>query len=213
MTTIALTLFGIAALIFGSESLWRLKLLQPETARKIIHLSVGCVIAAWPHFISYQAIQLLSLVMLIGIYVSYKYKIFGSIHSVKRSTRGELLYPISIGICALLEPAPWIFTAAILHLAIADGLAAMVWTKVNGRTGYKILGHQKSLIGTGVFFITSLIIISVSFAGFATYDLAGVTPLTILAIAATATIVENISWYGLDNLTVPITVVLALSMV
>jgi phytol kinase len=213
MTTIILTILGIAGLILGTEILWRLKILKPEIARKIVHLSVGCVIAAWPYFINYQAIQWLSIFMFVGVYLSYKYKIFGSIHSVKRSTRGELLYPISIGLCAFIEPVPWIFTAAILHLAIADGLAAMVGTKINGRTSYKILGHQKSLVGTGVFFLTSLIIISGSFVSLANYDLLGITPLTILGIALLATVIENISWYGLDNLTVPLTIVLALSLV
>ncbi len=212
MTTIILTLLGIAGLIIFTESLWRAKRLNPEIARKLIHLSVGCVISIWPHFISYSAIQILSLMMLVGVFISYKFRIFGSIHGVKRSTRGELLYPISILACALLEPAPWIFTAAILHLAIADGLAAIVGSKVNGWSRYKILGHEKSLIGTGVFFLSSLIIISACYVYLDAEDLVGVAPLTIVGITSLATVVENVSWYGLDNLTVPISLVILLSI-
>lgn len=212
MTTIVLTLLGITGLIFATESLWRAQKLHPEVARKLIHLSVGCVISIWPHFISYSAIQILSLLMLVGVYISYKYKIFGSIHGVKRSTRGELLYPISIAFCAFLEPAPWIFTAAILHLAIADGLAAIVGSEVKGWTRYKILGHEKSLVGTGVFFLSSLTIISACYVYLDAEDLIGVAPLTIVGITSLATLVENVSWYGLDNLTVPITIVVLLSL-
>lgn len=213
MTTIVLTLIGLGLLLLATESLWKLGYLRAEVSRKIVHVSVGSVIAFWPHFISWRAIQLLCLGMLFAIAISYKFKIFGSIHSVKRSTKGELIYPISIGLCAMLQPAAWIFTAAILHLSIADGIAAIVGTKINGRTRYKILGHEKSLIGSGVFFVISLIIITSCFAAFATEDLIGITPLTLLAIAGIATLVENISWYGLDNFSVPITVVLLLSAV
>ncbi len=213
MTTIILSIIGLSALLLLTEILWKKKYLSAEISRKIVHVSVGSVIAFWPHFISWQWIQLLCLGMLAGIAVSYQFKIFGSIHSVKRSTKGELIYPISIGICALLQPAPWIFTAAILHLSIADGLAAIIGSRINGRTQYKILGHKKSLIGTGVFFITSLVIIASCFAAFATEDIVGITPVTLLLIALAATFVENISWYGLDNFSVPITIVLLLSAV
>lgn len=213
MTTIILTIIGLFMLLLVTESLWKKKILRAEVSRKIVHVSVGTVIAFWPQFISWTAIQILCLAMLFSIFISYKFKIFGSIHGVKRSTRGELIYPVSIGLCALLEPAPWIFTAAILHLAIADGLAAIVGSKMNGWTRYKIFGHEKSLVGSGVFFITSLVIISSCFVFLATQSLIGVTPLTIIGIAAIATLVENLSWYGIDNFTVPLTVVLALSLV
>lgn len=213
MTTIILTLLGLTALLFATEILWKKKYLQAEVSRKIVHISVGTVIAFWPHFISWQAIQLLCLGMFVAIAISYKFRIFGSIHDVKRSTKGELIYPISIGLCALIEPAPWVFTAAVLHLSIADGVAAMVGTKLNGRTRYKLLGHEKSLVGTGVFFVLSLVIISSCFVVFGTEDLLGIAPVTLLLIALATTFVENISWYGLDNFSVPITVVLLLSLV
>ncbi len=213
MTTIILSLLGISFLILASEILWQFKILQAEVARKIIHILVGCVISLWPHFISYDAIKLLSIALLIGIFLSRQFNIFSSIHAVKRSTVGEFVYPISIGLCAVLAPAPWIFTAAILHLSIADGLAAIIGTKTNGWTSYRVFGHKKSLIGSGVFFIVSLAIISVSYAVFTQQELIGIAPLAILAISGVATFVENISWYGLDNLTVPLTLVVALSLV
>ncbi len=213
MTTIILTLVGLCGLLLVTETLWRKKLLSAEVSRKITHISVGSVIAFWPHFISWGAIQILCLGMLVAIFISYHFKLFGSIHRVKRSTKGELLYPISIGVCALLQPAPWVFTVAILHLSIADGLAAIVGSKINGWTRYKIFGHQKSLVGTGVFFVASLTIISFSYIFLAQDDIVGVAPAMVLLIASMATVVENLSWYGLDNLTVPVAIVLALSVV
>lgn len=213
MTTIILSFLGIATLILFSEILWQFRLIKPEIARKIIHISVGCVIAIWPHFISYDAIKFISLLFLVGIFLSRELNLFSSIHSVKRSTIGELIYPVSIGLCAVIEPAPWVFTAAILHLALADGAAAIIGTKTNGWTQYKILGHKKSLIGTGVFFLISLLIISVSYTVFRTDHFISVSPVAILAVALIATFIENISWYGLDNLSVPIIIVVTLSLI
>lgn len=212
MIAIALSIATFFVLLLIVEILWRKKTLSAELSRKIIHIIVGSIIAFWPFFIEWRVIQLLSIILFVGITLSYKLHLFKSIHSVKRSTKGELLYPISIGICALMQPAPWIFTAAILHLSFADGLAAIVGSKTNGWTQYKIFGHKKSLVGSGVFFIVSLSIICASYAVLATDNIAGVSSVMLLLAAVGISVVENISWYGLDNLTVPISVIIFLSV-
>ncbi len=98
------------------------------------------------------------------VLVSHKLKIFKSIHLVDRITKGELLYPIGIAICAFLEPIPWVFTAAILHLALADGMAAIIGTHYGHKTRYTLISHGKSVAGSAAFFVTSFaIFISASF--------------------------------------------------
>ncbi len=213
MIEIIVALGVVVVLIVITEILWRKKLLAPEVSRKLIHVIGGCSVAFWPYFMSFRAIQLLSVALLVGIAISYKLRIFGSIHSVKRSTKGELIYPIGIGICALLTNEPWIFTAAVLHLAIADGLAAIVGTKWGKRTNYRFGPQNKSLIGTGVFFIVSLLIITISYSLLGNEELLNTGAVVLLGIAGLATVVENISPYGLDNLSVPLTIVLALNLI
>ncbi len=212
MSETLLALGGIGSLIIITEILWRKKMLAPEISRKLIHVIGGCLVAFWPQFMSFRTIQLLSLGLLLGIAISYRFGIFGSIHSVRRSTKGELIYPIGIGVCALLTNEPWIFTAAILHLAIADGLAAVIGTKWGRRTHYRFGPQRKSLIGTGAFFIVSLLIITISYSLLGTQHLT-IGTLSLLGIAGLATVVENISPYGLDNLTVPLTIALALHLI
>lgn len=208
------SLFAIFVLLVLTEFAWRKKYLSPEVARKIIHVIAGSIIAAWPFFMSWGTIQLLSLALLLVVIISQRFKIFGSIHSVRRSTKGEILYPLGIALCALFEPAPWIFAAAILHLAIADGLAALVGTTHWGkRTKYKLGLQTKSLAGTGAFFVSSLMIVTGSYVLLDSPELGGVSAMNLLMIAGLATFVENISWYGMDNVSVPLVVLFMLSSV
>lgn len=212
MNAIIVSICLIFVLLVATEFAWRKKYLRPELARKIIHVIAGSVIAAWPFFMSWQTIQLLSLALLTVVVISHRFRIFGSIHSVKRSTKGEILYPIGIGLCAAFEPSPWIFTAAILHLAIADGLAAILGTTKWGmRTRYSLGVQTKSLVGTGAFFVTSLLIISICYVLLDTAGLGGISAVSLLVIAGSATLVENISWYGMDNVSVPLVVLFMLS--
>ncbi len=212
MAEIILALGIIAFLLLLAESLWRLKLVSTEVARKLIHVLGGVSVAFWPYFMSFQMIQLLSLALLIGIGISYRFRILGSIHDVRRSTKGELIYPIGIGICALLTQDSWIFTAAILHLAVADGLAAVIGAKWGRRTKYRLGPLHKSLLGTGAFFIASLLIITISYALLGGQQLMNASSLALLGIAGLATVVENISPYGFDNLAVPVIIALALNL-
>jgi phytol kinase len=210
MLGIILSLFGILVLLVVTETLWIKKHLHVETARKIIHISTGVFIAFWPFWMSWRAIQIISLLMFLVIVVSHKFKIFNSIHGVSRLTKGELLYPLGIAIAAFVAPNPAIFTIAILNLALADGMASVIGHRYGFFNGYKILGHKKSVMGTITFFFISSLIFTAGIAASSfvdSFSLLQVVVLFPLLLAA----IENISWYGLDNITVPVTAILLLS--
>lgn len=211
LISLACTLLPILVLVLTTEYLWRTKKLSIEVSRKIIHIGTGVMIAFWPFFLNWTVIQLLSVALLAVVLVSYKFHLFKSIHSVERITRGEVLYPIGIGLCALLEPTVWVFTAAILHLALADGLAAIVGVKYGKKNSYQLLSHGKSLAGSLAFLATSFAIFTA--ASFLVSDQA--LPHLygwFLWSALVLTIVENISWYGLDDITVPLGVIILLTV-
>jgi phytol kinase len=206
-----LSLLAIFLLLLVMEYLWRTGKVHSEVSRKVVHMGTGVMIAFWPLYIKWEIIQLLSVVMLVVVLISHHFHIFKSIHSVKRLTRGEILYPIGIGISAFLEPSPWVFTAAILHLALADGIAAIVGLHFGHKTRYTLISHGKSLVGSAAFFVTSFaIFVSASFlvSDNALPHLYG----WFLWSALTLTFVENISWYGLDDITVPLSVIIILTV-
>lgn len=200
----------IWALLVAVDKEWEAGKLHVETSRKIIHMLTGAYIAFWPLFIPWTYIQLLSLALIAVIVLSYRYNIFRSIHEVDRLTSGELMFPLAIAVCAFIEPAAWMFTAAILHLAIADSMAAIVGTKWGNKSSYKIFNHKKSVTGSLAFIATSFaILLSTTFFVEpmnlpSAVWLLGIMPLVLVVL-------ENISFYGADNLTVPLAVIVMLA--
>jgi dolichol kinase len=209
MLNIVLSLVGLATLLLLTEFLWKKKQLHAETARKIVHISSGVFIAFWPLWMSWPQIQITSVLLFFIVLITGKLKIFNSIHGVSRLTRGELLYPIGIGLAAFIAPSTAFFWIAVLNLALADGLAAVAGNKLGVFNGYKIFGHKKSVIGTTTCFVVSSIIFSVGiYAGSFVDYFPLIQAVIIFPLLVTA--VENLSWYGLDNITIPLTVVILL---
>ena len=206
MWTIAAIAVVFLILIF-SEYLSRSKGVHSELTRKIVHVLVGMFVAFWPFFLSWQQIQVMSLLFLIVVLVSIKFNIFGSIHAVRRNVWGEVLFAIVIGMLAFIATDPWVFAAAMLHLSLADGLAAVIGLAYGEHNSYRLLGRTKSLAGSLAFFFTSIVIM-IWYVAFSA-DTASAVSLLWLPVAAT--VAENLSGEGTDNLVVPLLVALVLT--
>lgn len=202
----------VGAVLLVSEYLWRTKRVHSETSRKFVHIIVGTFISSWAFFMTKQQIQVLSLILLVGVLASMKLSIFSSVHGVKRRTWGEPLFAVSVGLVAMITSSEYIFAAAILHLSLADGLAAIVGVKYGEKSGYKVLGHYKTLLGTAVFFVTSLVITYwVVLNGPAAFEVHAA--ILLLGLPVIATIAENLAVNGTDNIVVPVIVVLVLQFI
>jgi phytol kinase len=193
-------------LIFA-EYLSRSKGVHSELTRKIVHILVGMFVAFWPFFLSWRQIQVLSLLFLIAVLISIKLNIFNSIHAVSRNAWGEVLFAVIIGLLAFISTDPWIFAAAMLHLSVADGLAAVVGLAYGEHNSYRIFGRTKSLAGSLAFFFSSAAVMFwyISFSG------AEASAVALLWLPVAATIAENLSGEGTDNLVIPLLVALTLT--
>lgn len=193
-----------------AEKLREQKKIAGETARKFVHITVGVFVASWPFYLSQFTMVCLSLAFLVVILVSRRYHIFYAIHNVYRKTWGDVLFPIGIGLTAVLAYNPWIFSAAILHLALADGMAAIVGERYGKAHAYKILGQKKTIEGTAVFYVISLLIVMI-LVFLAPTGLGHVALPLLLWLPLIATMVENIAPRGADNILVPLTVCVILN--
>lgn len=212
MITIALSLAAIFVVLIVSEVLWRNNKLEPETARKFIHISVGSFIAFWPLYMSWQTIQILAAILFLGVLASCQLGMFGAIHHVKRKTSGELWFPVGVGISALVTTQPWIFCIAILHMSLADGLAAIVGTKWGlNHSSYQIGNHTKSFLGSLTFLGVSIVLCAAAYI-FLRSELPGVSLAVFAIVPFLATAVESISRKGLDNVFIPLSVIFALGL-
>lgn len=212
LVSMIFALGGVGLILLCAELIWHgARPKQSEQTRKLVHIMVGVYIAFWPKFLELYQIQILSLLLVIIVYFSKKLGLFRSIHNVRRSTYGELLFPLGVFVAATFADSGWIYFAAILHLSLADGLAALIGVRYLKRFRYTIVGNTKTLIGTAVFYATSIGILAGSMMGDpAVYGQSAWYVL--LALPVVATFIENISPKGTDNILVPLVVVVVLNM-
>lgn len=197
-----LTILTVLCVLLISEVWWHHKRPHDEFSRKFVHISVGTFAAFWPYYLSWNEILFLSAAFLIVVTISQYLGLFKAIHAVERPTWGEVCFAISVGVLALVAREPLIYTVALLHMSLSDGLAALVGTKFGRSNSYNVWGHKKSIAGSAAFFISSLTIL-VAYA-----QVASIAPpaLIIVGLAALATALENLAVRGLDNLVVTLVV-------
>ena len=202
-----LVVFVTFCILIFAEYLSRLKQIHAELTRKLVHVAVGTFVAFWPFFLTWRQIQFLSLAFFVVVCLSIRMDIFRSIHAVKRSITGELLFAIVIGLLALIATDKWIFMAAMLHLSVADGLAAVVGLGWGDTNSYKVMGKEKSIAGSLAFLVTSFVILGI----YALFSNSDTSLATLLVLPFVATAVENIAVNGTDNLVMPLLIAVVLA--
>ena len=209
MTYLGLTVLAVFALLVGSEAWWRKRRPHDEFSRKFIHIFVGSFAAFWPFYLAWGWIVALSAAFVLGVILSKYFKVFQSIHAVERPTWGEVYFALAVGVLAFITHQPWVYAVALLHMSLADGLAAVAGVTWGKPTQYKVFGHAKSVIGSLTFFAVSLALLMFyqSMTGHA------LPVVAVLGIAAAATAVENLGVFGLDNLLIPIFIGLVLTRI
>lgn len=197
----------VFVLLVANEWWFRTHGRRGEVSRKLVHMTVGSFVAFWPYFLGWSQILWLSVAFLIVVVTSKMLHVFPAIHQVSRRTWGEVFFAVVVGAITLVTHNKAIYAVAILHMSLADGLAAIVGTRFGGRYRYKVLGATKSLAGTVTFMLTSLLIVTVfELTAGGTFNDA---ELAMVPIAAA--LIENFGVLGLDNLLVPVLVVTMLS--
>jgi dolichol kinase len=212
MVNVILCLLGLALFILISEQLYKRKLLKPEDRRKFVHICSGCFIAFWPWLISWRAIQILGLLIVVGSAINNHFNVFRFSKGIHRRTYGEYYFGLAVTACALLTDVKVFFMIAMLEMAVADGLAAVVGKRMGGKTTYKVFGNNKSLVGTLTFWFASLCVIGTGLIFAHDYITYRNYYWLILLLPPALTLIENLFVWGLDDLAVPIVVILALNL-
>ncbi|HET9850176.1 MAG TPA: hypothetical protein VFP35_00915 [Candidatus Saccharimonadales bacterium] len=131
---------------------------------------------------------------------------------MNRRTYGDYFFALSVTVCAMITTNKVFFMAAILMMALADGLAALAGKKFGKRLKYTVFGQTKTGVGTMTFWFTAVCILDIA-------SLLAHNSLVynhyywlILLLPPGLTIVENLGVYGLDNLLVPVLTVVVLRL-
>ena len=201
---------GTGLILLAGELLWKKKILKGEYARKFVHILTASFAAFWPTFMSRNYIVLLSVLFMVVLVVAKKLQIFNSIRGVRRTSYGELLYALAIGLCAILFTVKGMYAIAVLHIALADGFAAIIGITMSHRASrFKFNGSTKSVEGSLTFLLISFFLNATYWVGgFSPHtfnsQLMFLIPLYSLLTAVFLTILEIISPKGSDNILVPV---------
>lgn len=143
MLNLLLVVGIVFCLLLVSELLAKKNKKYPEINRKFVHITVGSFVAFWPLLLSWNQIIGLSVAFICVVTISRRLHIFKAIHGVKRATMGEIYFALIVGLLALVTQDGWIYMTALLHMSLADGLAAVIGTRYGKGTTYKILVQPK----------------------------------------------------------------------
>ncbi|OVE78538.1 hypothetical protein BVY00_02540, partial [bacterium G20] len=81
----------------------------------------------------WRSMELIGLAMLLVVLLNHRSKTIHMNGDIKRQTYGGVLFAVAIILCALLTHVKIFFALAILHLSLADGLAAVIGTAYGKR--------------------------------------------------------------------------------
>ncbi|MBP6015866.1 MAG: hypothetical protein KA586_04040 [Candidatus Promineofilum sp.] len=205
----------ISAMIGLAEGLRRWRGYGASFTRKVIHIGVGMLSWAlpflftspWPFVFACAAFMVINL-------LDWRYGLIGAMQSQHRSNLGTVYFPLAAAVVALLFwDRPPLMVAALMPLTWGDGLAPVIGAAY-GRRIYRIHTSTRTLEGSLGFFVAGLI---------ATWLALWVMPgtpeispsaafLPALIIMGVTTLIEAVSIWGLDNLTVTAAAIVILSV-
>ena len=197
---------AFAGFFAGVEVVSRRLHLDHEVTRKLVHLTAGLAAAALPLILTFHQVAALGLVFTVAMAASQRLNLLRSIHGVRRSTLGEVCFPLAISVTALLFPERAVFAYAVTTMAVSD-VAAWAAGRRFGRSRLPVPGSVKTYAGSAAFFTATLVIGALLLPALSH----GVSPALLLCgpVALVATVVEALSSRGLDNLLVsPLTAAL-----
>lgn len=208
--------FGYIFAVIGlAEVLRRQRGYGTGFTRKFIHIGVGMLSwlvpflfdSAWPFVLACAVFILINL-------LDYRVGFFSAMASSDRTNLGTVYFPLAAAVVAVIFwDTPPLMVAALMPLTWGDGLAPVIG-RAYGHNTYVVFGQTRSLQGSATFFVMGGL-----FTWLALWLMPGAPGLSPSAAIAPAlvlllftTLVEAVSPWGLDNLTVTAAAIIILSL-
>ena len=190
-----------------------------ELSRKYIHIMLGnWWIIAMLFFNNVWFAIIGPAVFVIVNYISYKEDLIKVMERDKQDGFGTVYYALSLLILSIVSfgilKNPAIGLVPTLVMAYGDGLAAIIGKKTKSKK-YKLSDTKKSFAGSLTMFIISLILIG-GYLVFTYNDIFWASthwPLITIMMAFCVTAIEAVSGKGIDNISVPISTLLLLTLI
>ena len=152
-------------------------------------------------FLSFASIVVVAVLFVPFMLTSRKLGIFPAVHNVERTTLGEVYFPLGVGLAAALVPMAVPYSYGVLVMALSDAFASLAGGRW-GRREYSVGRAHKTVLGSGVFFLTTLVLTAGALViwgrvspGSMALGLGAVVVLTVL---------EGVLAGGIDNVLLPV---------
>jgi uncharacterized protein (TIGR00297 family) len=185
----------------------------PDTTRKFVHIVTGILISTIP-FLFHSPIPILTITIFFTIlnFIAIEFGFLKAMHGTARKSFGTVYYPLSLIILLLFfwESYQLILVISMLVLAFGDAFAALFGENLKRLHFYQLAGDRKTIEGSLVMLITTIVIVVVGLLVGANYIPGGIQLSLMEAIGVAvvvgiiATVCEAISTSGSDNLTIPV---------
>ena len=190
--------------IAGAVLCRRLRPNQRELSRKIVHIGTGAVVPlAWFFEIPFVVALPVAAVITVVTTINHQWRFIPAVEDVDRNSYGTIAYGIAITTLLLLfwPTRADAVSAGVLVMALGDGLAGLIGRNV-ASPKWVLFGQTKSSVGT----MTMAVVSGLVLIGIARWSGADLSLPAALGMVAMATGLEQLSWSGLDNLSVPLSV-------
>lgn len=181
-----------------------------EASRKFIHIMLGnWWFIAMYFFTNVWSATLVPITFVVINYISYKRDLIKVMERDEQDGLGTVYYAIALLILAIISfgiyKKPILGLIPTLVMAYGDGLAAVIGKLVKSKT-YRIGETTKSIAGSITMFAISAILITIYFIYQGTL-FAQTIPIALI-ISFAVTVIEAVSTKGIDNIRVPISVLI-----
>ena len=197
-------LIWMAMVTAGAVLCRRLRPNQQELSRKIVHIGTGAVVPlAWFFEIPFVVALPVAAVITVVTTINHQWRFIPAVEDVDRNSYGTIAYGIAITTLLLLfwPTRADAVSAGVLVMALGDGLAGLIGRNV-ASPKWVLFGQTKSSVGT----MTMAVVSGLVLIGLAQWSGTDLSLPAALGMVAMATGLEQLSWGGLDNLSVPLSV-------
>lgn len=205
-----IALMGLMAIVRQLASALQMR---PEVQRKLVHIGTGIYALTWPWLFPerWPAYILVGITLIVMLFLRLPNSRLGTtLHGVERQSYGDFLLAISVGLCLFLADGQlFLYVLPIAILTLADAAAALAGSTY-GTKFYRVEAGEKSIEGSAVFFVVTLLISIVCLMLMTPFAPPNIIVLSLM-VAGFGTLVEAASWRGFDNLFLPLGLLVFLS--
>jgi phytol kinase len=204
----------VFAAIGVAEGLRKWRGYSVDFTRKFIHIAVGMWAFGTVLLFESRAWAIVPPLAFVAINAfSYWQGTFKAMETGEKGQLGTIYFPISFAaLIWLLWDYPHLLAASLMPMTWGDALAAVIGRRI-GRRRYTVFGSTRSLEGSAVMFFVSWAATLIPLMLLASEPVSLATAVGVAAATAFgATVIEALSPWGIDNLTVPAISALVLAL-